>query len=81
MLEYAVSKELGLLCYNVNSAPMCKRLFDDDIHGLPHPHVAEQAYGVLVLPARELVRVVRLGPAHGRDLISVCGDRADDGTA
>jgi hypothetical protein len=27
------------------------------------------------------VRVVRLGPAHGRDLISVCGDRADDGTA
>jgi hypothetical protein len=70
----------GLRCNNINSPPMGKRLFDNSIYRFPHSHVAEQAYGVFVLPACELPRVIGLGPAHGRDFVPVRGDRADHGT-
>jgi hypothetical protein len=59
---------------------MGKRLFDDSIYRFPHPDVAEQAYGVFVLPACELPRIIGLGPAHGRDFVPVGGDCADYGT-
>lgn len=67
----------GLLCNNIDSTPMPKRLFDNSIHRFPHSHIAKQSYGVFVLPACELLRVVCLGPAHRRNFVSMRGYCSD----